>query len=147
MMRALQGYAERMYPFGIALGMFWAAWLRLPPLSEATVSALTAMMATVAAVSVGFLATLLILLAAFSRARAWIFLQEAGRLPQLVRYVRQPLDGALALLGLSLLLSSAGASTGWWGSRGVVLAIALFAFLITSMFRLTRVLRVLLPGA
>ncbi len=124
----------------------FAAGLALPPLRAPVLHAVLATLSLVATLAVGFLTLVSALLATRPGGRPWTFLREAGRLSQLVAYVRWPLNGGVALLGVSLLLACATGDGRGILRGGVALAAALLAFVVSGLVRLTRILLVLARG-
>lgn len=101
MSRALRGKWEAAYPWLSAVWVGLGAWFFIPAVGVSAIHAVTAAFSAIAAIIVGFLATVLTLLAALGGGRTWRFLKDAGRIPQLLAYVRWPLDGGFALLVLA----------------------------------------------
>ncbi|MCY0885787.1 MAG: hypothetical protein OWV35_07885 [Firmicutes bacterium] len=146
MARAIRGKWEAAYPWLSALLVGLGAWFFIPAVGVSAIHAVAGAFSAIAAIIVGFLATVLTLLAALGGGRPWRFLKDAGRIPQLLTYVRWPLDGGFALLALALLWDVFGSSTRWSVHLGLVLGAAILAFIATGVFRLTRILLILLQG-
>ena len=104
-MRVIRGYWEKAYPWilSIVVGGILCRWP--PAISSRDFTQMTSTVVSVAAIVIGFVATLMTIVVALGETRALKFIKNAGRYGQLLHYIRVPITAGFLLAALSLLFA------------------------------------------
>jgi hypothetical protein len=115
---------ERTYPWVLGGAVAAAVVIAHPAIAPRALEQLAGTSVSVAAIIIGFIATMMTLLVALGETRSIKFLREAGRYDELLLYLRTPMEAAFVLAAVSLLFSVLSTETRWviacWGGTVVL---------------------------
>jgi len=138
-MRIIRGYWENAYPWilSIVVGGILCRWP--PAMSSYDFTQITSTVVAVAAIVIGFVATLMTIVLALGETRALKFMKDADRYEQLLHYIRVPMTAGFLLAALSLLFAMQIISTTYMQWEVAVWA-AVDVLVGTSLYRLTNII-------